>query len=77
MYEQSSKVRANEVIWPLMGVSAPVDITVVIEYGSRTLTAAEPVIEELDDKEEAAEECDEWEQAVVDATPVRSGGQRR
>lgn len=69
-YEHSSEVRVNDVIWPLMGASAPVDTKVVVEHGSRTPSSAEQVVEEHEKSEKAAMECDEWDKPLV--TPRRN-----
>lgn len=76
-YEQSSEFGGDDFICPLMGASALVDPKVVVEYGSRTLSDAESVIEELEEEEKSSEECDEWAQAVVDDAPARAGGQHQ
>lgn len=50
---------------------------IVVEYGSRSLSAAEPVIEEHEDADEAGDEFDEWEQAVVDAEARDESGPKQ
>lgn len=71
----SSDIRVDDVTWPLMGVSAPVGRQFLVEHGSRTASAAEPVTEDTEDAEEAVEECDGRVKAVVDAAPRCEGGQ--
>lgn len=60
-----------------MGAQEPVDPQIVVNYGSRTTSAAEPEIEEPEDAEEGAEDCDAWEQAIFDAVPRRKVGNQQ